>query len=103
MNTFKKPSNEDKMEYLLRVLDENKRNDPKGQVLYYSINLVRYGATVPVIHRAPAGTNIKEQIIRFSSPYEFNPDYILVDIYTGKSRNVKKPIASYKFDYRTRR
>lgn len=102
MSYLKKPSNQEKMDYLLMVLNENKKHDKKSHLLFYSIYLVRFGTKVPVLYREPTSTDIKEQINKYSSAQVFNPDYLVVDLFTGKSRNVKKPIATFKFDYKTK-
>ena len=102
MNYSKKPTNQDKMDFLLMVLNENKKHDKKIHLLFYSIYLVRFGAKVPVLFREPTSTDIKEQITKYSSALVFNPDYIVVDLFTGRSRNVTKPIATFKFDYKNK-
>lgn len=96
----KSQSNEEKLEYLRLVLKENTKDNNKFPV-YYSIYLIRFGNKVPVIIRAAAGNNITEEIRKYSS-ITFNPDYIVVDLYTGKSRRVSKPFATFKFDYKKR-
>lgn len=94
----KSQSNEEKLEYLRLVLKENTKDNNKFPV-YYSIFLIRFGNKVPVIVRASAGSDIDEQVKKYSGD-EFNPDYIVVDLYTGKSRRVSKPFATFKFDYK---
>ena len=102
MSNLKKPSNEEKMEFLLMVLNENKQQDKKSQyLLYYSIYLIRFGAKVPVVIKEPSTVDIKEQIMKYATKEAFNPDFIVVDIFSAKSRNAKL-IATYKFDYKSK-
>ena len=84
------------------VLNENKSQNKKEHSLYYTISLIRFGAKVPVIYREPGSTDIKNQIEKYAASDRFNPDQILVELFTGKSRNVIKPFAVYKFDYKNK-
>lgn len=102
MAYFKKENNQEKMDFLLMVLNENKKHNKKDHVLYYSIYIIRYGVKVPVMHREPTSTDIREQIVNYSTQEAFKPDFIIVDLFTGKSRNTNKAIASFKFDYRSK-
>lgn len=97
-NLRRSGNNLEKMNYLLMVLNENKKDYP----LYYTISLVRFGSKLPVICREPASTNIKAQIEKYASASTFNPDQIVVELYTARSRNVTKPFAVYRFDYKAR-
>ncbi len=92
-------SNEDRLSYLVYVLNENNKKDAKKK-LFFSINLVRFGNKVPVVYREPAGTDIEEQIKKYSDPQRFNPDYIVIDLFTGRSYNIKKPIATFTLNYK---
>lgn len=102
MEPFKKQSNEEKLAYLMLVLDASKRNDKKSLAVYYSIFLIRFGTKVPVIIREPASTNLKDQVNVYAGG-TFNPDFIVIDLFTGKSRSVTKPFATFKFDYKNKR
>ena len=81
------------------VLEANRESSKKHFAMYYTIYLIRFWAKVRVVSREPAETNIQEQINKYSSR-TFNPDFIVVDLFSGKSRNVNKPFATYKFNYK---
>lgn len=100
MGTYKKPTNEEKLAYLILVLNENKQADKKILAMYYTISIVRFGNKVPVVNREPSSADINEHIKKYAA--SFNPDYIVIDLFSGKSRNVKKPFATFKFDYKSK-
>ncbi len=101
MNTTKQPGgNQEKMNFLLMVLNENKAQANKDHPIYYTISLVRFGAKVPVAYREPSSTDIKVQIEKYSARSSFDPDQIIVELFTGKSHNVKKPFAVYRLDFK---
>lgn len=100
MNYEQKASNKSKLNFLLAVLDASLKNLSHTKPLYYSMYLVRFGAQVLVLNREPATTDITEQINKFSSDKRFDPDLIIVELYTGKSRNVTKPMSIYTFEYK---
>lgn len=103
MNTSKQPGgNPEKMNFLLMVLNENKAQVNKDHPIYYTISLVRFGAKIPVVNREPSSTDIKAQIEKYSSTGSFNPDQIVVELFTGKSRNVTKPFAIYRLDFKAK-
>lgn len=101
MGTLKKQSNEEKLAYLVLVLQASKEMDKKQFAMCYTIQLVRFGNKVPVKIKEPASTDISTQILMFSSE-SYKPDYIVVDLYKGRSHNIKKPFATFTFDYRGR-
>lgn len=92
-------TNEDRLSYLAYVLNENNKKDVKKK-LFFSINLIRFGNKVPVVYREPAGTDIEEQIKKYSDPQRFNPDFIVIDLFTGRSHNIKNPIATFTLNYK---
>jgi hypothetical protein len=101
MNQPRSAENQEKINFLLNVLNENKGQSKKDNPIYYSIFLIRFGSKVPVISKEPATTDIKAQIEKYSAPDRFNPDQLVVELFTARSKNVKKPFATYKFVYRT--
>lgn len=102
MNYEQKASNKSKLNFLLAVLDSSIRNLNHTKPLFYSIYVVRFGTQVLVLNREPAATDITEQLNRFSTDKHFDPDLIIVELYTGKSRNVTKPMGIYTFEYKSK-
>lgn len=96
-----KQSNEEKLAYLILVLKESTLSTKKMLSLFYTISLVKFGGKIPMLCREPAGTDINEQMKKYSGDV-FKPDYIIVDLFTGRSRNVKMPLATFKFDYKSK-
>lgn len=99
MNISRKQSNEDKIEFLVSVFNEYKEHEHQNRPMFYSISLVRFGTKVMVMNREPATTDIKVQLERYSNSKQFKPDAIVVDIFTGKSRNVKA-MATIELEYK---
>lgn len=100
MNYEQKASNKNKLNFLLAVLDASKKHLSNTKPLYYSMYVVRFGTQVLVLNREPATTDITEHLNNFSSDKRFCPDLIIVELYTGKSRNVTKPMGIYTFEYK---
>ncbi len=96
-----KQTNEEKLAYLILVLNENKQSTKKNLAIYYTISLIRFGNKIAIVSREPSGTDINEQIKKYASEV-FKPEYIVVELFSGKSRNVKKPLATFKLDYKSR-
>lgn len=94
-----KQSNEDKLAYLSLVLNENKQSSKKILAIYYTISLVRFGNKIPVVNREPSSLDINEQMAKYASD-RFKPEYVVVELFSGKSRNIKKPFAIFKLDYK---
>lgn len=100
MNYEQKASNKNKLNFLLAVLDASTKHLSNTKPLYYSMYVVRFGTQVLVLNREPATTDITEHLNNFSSDKRFCPDLIIVELYTGKSRNVTKPMGIYTFEYK---
>lgn len=100
MNYEQKTSNKNKLNFLLAVLDASMKNLVNTKPLYYSMYVVRFGTQVLVLNREPASTDITKQLDHFSKDKNFDPDLIIVELYTGKSRNVTKPMGIYTFEYK---
>jgi hypothetical protein len=100
MGTLKQQSNEEKLAYLMLVLNENAQSNKKILALYYTISIIRFGGKLAVASREPSSKDINEQIKKYSSE-NFKPDYLVVELFSSKSRNVK-PLAIFKFDYKNR-
>ena len=90
-------TNEERVSYLVYVLNESKRSVKK---LFYSITLFRFGNKVPVVHKESASVDIEEQIKKYSTVDRFNPDSIIIELFTGRSYNIKKPIATFTLHYK---
>ena len=88
-------SNQDKLNFLERILSGNAAKNDKQFKLYYTLSLMRFGIKIPVLYRERAGANIAEAVRKFIG-IDYNPDYIIIEVFTGRSRNVKKPIAVVK-------
>lgn len=97
--TTAKQSNEDKLAYLSLILNENKQSSKKILAIYYTISLIRFGNKVPVVNREPSSLDIIEQMRKYASDV-FKPEYVVVELFSGKSRNIKKPFGVFKFDYK---
>lgn len=97
----KKQTNEEKLSYLKLILEASRQIEKKLFAMCYTIYLVRFGNKVPIVVREPASTDIGQQILKYSNG-SFKPDFIVVDLYKGRSHNVKEPFATFKFDYRRR-
>lgn len=95
------PTNQQKLTFLQKTLSENFANTSgkDNAVLlkyYYTISVICFGFKVYALQREPAKTNIEEQFQKFSSHY--NPDVIIIELFTGRSRSVKKPVVTVRFD-----
>jgi hypothetical protein len=95
----KRPTNEDKLAYLVNVLKEQAAQQGKLFKVCFSIFLVRFGNKVEVIHRESSSTDIRQLIQKYSDKSHFNPDYIIIDLFTGKSHNIRKAFATFKLNY----
>lgn len=93
-------SNQDKINFLLLAFDEIKQRDKNHHPVFYTLSVIRFNTKIPMLVREPSTTDIKQQIEKYSSTQTFNPDQIIVELYTGKSHNVKKPFAVYKLDFK---
>lgn len=96
-----KQTNEEKLAYLILVLNENKQSTKKNLAIYYTISLIRFGNKIAIVSREPSSTDFNEHIKKYASEV-FKPEYIVVELFSGKSRNVKKPLATFKFDYKSK-
>lgn len=94
-----KQSNEEKLAYLSLVLNENKQSTKKILAIYYTISIIRFGNKIAVVSREPSSLDIEEQMKKYASDV-FKPEYVVVELFSGKSRNIKKPLAIFKFDYK---
>lgn len=103
--SYSNQANDEKLTYLMQVLAERaavgKETVKNAIKVFYTISLMRFNSKVPVIVREPASTNIQLLVSKYASS-EFKPDYILVELFTGRSHNIKKPFATFKFDYSRR-
>ena len=91
-------NNKKMMDFLIRVLNESK-GEKKNFSIYYTIYMMRYGTKILVKLREPATTDIRVEINRFSEQTTFMPDALVVELFTAKSKNVKRPMATFKFEY----
>lgn len=94
-----KQSNEEKLAYLSLVLNEYKESTKKILAIYYTISLIRFGNKIAVLSREPSSLDIKEQMKKYASDV-FKPEYVVVELFSGRARNVKVPLATFKFDYK---
>ena len=95
----KKANNEDKLAYLVNLFKEQKEKQDKLFKIYFSIFIVRFGAKTEVVHREPVSEKIREQVEMYASKDKFNPDFIIVDLFSGRSHNVRTALATFKFNY----
>jgi hypothetical protein len=88
------PTEKTPSELIDHIADLIKERESKELPTYYTISIEQYEKLTPVAEKEAGYENFKKQIQKYIANYQLNG--ITVQLYSGKSRNVKHPFQSFK-------
>ena len=88
------PTEKTPSELIDHIADLIKERESKELPTFYTISIEQYEKTTPVAEKEAGYENFKKQIQKYIANYQLNA--ILVQLFSGKSRNVKHPFQSFK-------
>lgn len=71
-----------------------KEREQKSLPTFYTISIEQYERTTPVAEKEEGYDNFKKQVMKYMSDY--NLTALIVQLYSGKSRNVRTPFQTFK-------
>lgn len=71
-----------------------RERENKSLPTFYTISIEQYEKTTPVAEKEEGHDNFKKQVLKYMSDY--NLTAITVQLFSGKSRNVKTPFQTFK-------
>lgn len=71
-----------------------RERESKSLPTFYTISIEQYDKTTPVAEKEEGYENFKKQVLKYMSDY--NLTAIIVQLFSGKSRNVKSPFQTFK-------
>lgn len=89
-----KSANKTPSELIDYIGDIIKERQSKSLPTFYTISIEQYEKTTPVAEKEEGYENFKQQVLKYMSDY--NLTAITVQLYSGKSRNVKNPFQVFK-------
>ena len=81
------------------INDAIKDRAEKKQPTFFSVKLERFGALTPLATKE-AGDTFYETIIQYLTKYDMSA--MVVELYNGKSYNIKEPFQTFKIEVKRR-
>lgn len=81
-------------EYFNYIGDIIREREKKNLPTYYTISIEQYEKLTPVTEKEEGYENFKSEVMKYMSDY--NLTALFIQLYSGKSRNVKSPFQTFK-------
>lgn len=89
-----KPINKTPSEYFNYIGDIIRERERKNLPTFYTISIEQYEKLTPVAEKEEGYENFKAEVMKYMSDY--NLTALFIQLYSGKSRNVKSPFQTFK-------
>lgn len=89
-----KPADKTPSELIDHIADLIKERESKTLPTYYTISIEQYEKNTPVAEKEEGYENFKKQVQKYITDYQLTS--ITVQLFSGKSRNVKHPFQVFK-------
>lgn len=89
-----KPTDRTPSELIDHIANLILERERKSLPTFYTISIEQYEKTTPVAEKEEGYENFKAQVLKYMSDYQLTS--ILIELFSGKSRNVNRPFQSFK-------
>lgn len=89
-----KPVDRTPSEFFNYIGDIIRERERKSLPTFYTISIEQYEKITPVAEKEEGYENFKQEVMKYMS--DFNLTALLIQLYSGKSRNVKSPFQTFK-------